>query len=208
MFEDNFIRLTKIFEDLIKEWKLIGNGIMIIPKNANFDALIISLLPVGFSSDYKWIFTTPITFGYSGDLAKAYARIKSLECSVEVKGLLRREYMFVENPTRNLFFSNIPFDGGLAAALNEDAEIKVLLGKASPEELHITCYYELQPGRSQVESMLEYFRNPKKIGWLVTASKASYIEPVLPLAFRNMYRLLDALAIRLKSYTARILNEK
>jgi hypothetical protein len=30
----------------------------------------------------------------------------------------------------------------------------------------------------------------------------------LPVAFRNMYRLLDALAIRLKNYTARILNEE
>jgi hypothetical protein len=208
MFEDNFIRLTRIFEDVTKEWKLISNGIMIVPKNASFDALVISLLPLGFSSDYKWVFTTPITFGYSGDAARAYRKIKSLECSVEVKGLLRREYKFVENPVRKMFFSIIPFDEGLAKALNNDREIKTLLGKALPEELHITCYYELLPGRSQVESMIEFFRNPTKIGWLVTASKASYIEPVLPAAFRNMYRLLDALAIRLKSYTARILNEE
>jgi len=207
MFEDNFIRLTKIFENAIKEWKLIGNGIMIVPKNASFDALIISLLPVGFSSDYKWVFTTPITLDYFGDLAKAYARIKSLECSVEVKGFLRRGYKFVENPIRYVLFGNIPFDGRLAAALNEDSEIMMLLGKASPEELHVTSYYELQPGRSQIESMIEYFKNPKKIGWLVTASKASYIEPVLPIAFKNMYRLMDALAVRLKDYTARILNE-
>jgi hypothetical protein len=53
-----------------------------------------------------------------------------MECSVEVRGLLRREYRFVENPLRRLLFGGIPFDGRLAAALNEDKEMRALLGKA------------------------------------------------------------------------------
>jgi hypothetical protein len=206
MFEDNFLRLVKIFKDEAKEWKMIGNGLVIVPKNAHFDVLAISIAPISFSPDFKWVFTAPVTIGYSGDVTKAYARLKSMECSVEVRGLLRREYRFVENPLRRLLFGGIPFDGRLAAALNEDEEVRALLGKASPDELHVACYYELLPGRSQVESMVEYFRNPTKLGWLVTASKGSYIEPVLPAAFKNMYRLLNTLALRLKTLTTELLH--
>ena len=208
MFEDNFLRLTRIFREEAKEWKIVGNGIIIIPKDANFDMLVISMSPISFSSDFKWVFTAPVTIGYSGNVAEAYAKIKSMECSVEVRGLLRREYRFVENPLRRVLFGSLPFDGRLVDALNEDEEVQELLRRSSPDELHVTCYYELLPGRSQIESIVEYFRNPTKLGWLLTASKASYVEPVLPAAFKNMFRLLDALGSRLRAYTIRLLSSE
>jgi hypothetical protein len=53
-----------------------------------------------------------------------------MECSVEVRGLLWREFEFVENPLRRLLFGDILFNSRLAVALNEDKEMRALLGKA------------------------------------------------------------------------------
>jgi len=47
-------------------------------------------------------------------------------------------------------------------------------------------------------------RRPEKLGWLITASKASYVEPVLPLVFRNMFYLFDAIGQLLKTFTSEL----
>lgn len=65
-----------------------------------------------------------------GNVVGAHARLKSMECSVEVRGLLWREFEFVENPLRRLLFGDILFNSRLAVALNEDKEMRALLGKA------------------------------------------------------------------------------
>ena len=205
MFYDETARIVNAFKGLLKEWKIVEGGVLLIPQNANFDPFVVAKRPLGFSSDFKWVFSAPVTFSYSkGDPTLMHMKMKSLECSMEIRGLIRREYKFVENPLRKALFPFIPFDGGLAETLNADSRVRELLKKASPEELQVTCYYELLPGRSQVESMIEYSRRPEKLGWLITASKASYVEPVLPLVFRNMFYLFDAIGQLLKTFTSEL----
>jgi len=206
MFHDEIARIVNVFKGLLKEWRIVESGVLLIPQNANFDAFAVAKYPIGFSSDFKWIFSAPVTFDYSkGDPTSMYMKMKSLECSMEVRGLIRREFKFVENPLRKALFPFIPFDSSLAEAINADGRVRELLRKASPEELQVTCYYELLPGRSQVESMIEYSRRPEKLGWLITASKASYVEPVLPIVFRNMFYLFDAIGQLLKTFTSELL---
>jgi len=205
MFPEEYARILLSLKDKIREWRLTTGGIALEPVNANFDLLVVGRQALGFSSDYKWVFTAPIVIDWPEEkLVEAYRRIKMMECEAEAKGVIRRTYLLVESSIKRSIFHGLPFDDRLAKSLQEAGLIN-LIKEASPDEFIISAYYELKPEKSFVECMLEAYMKPPKLGWLVTATKGPIAEIIFPRVARRMFKLLDETAFQLRRLTPRLL---
>jgi len=205
MFPEEYARVILPLKEKIREWQLASTGVILKPVAAGFDLMVVARQPLGFSSDYKWVFTASVIVEWPADrLEEAYRRAKMMECEAEFRGLIRRRYSLVESSVKKSVFRGSPFDDRLARGL-EDAGIVKLLEKASPDEFSVNTYYDLKPGKSALESMLEAFSRPSKLGWLVTASKGPIAELIFPRVARSMYMLLDETSHALRRLTPALL---
>ncbi|RLF06909.1 MAG: hypothetical protein DRK00_00250 [Thermoprotei archaeon] len=208
MLSEDYARVINSLKGRVREWKIAAGGIVLTPTRANFDLLIVGKRPLGYSSDFKWTFTASVVIEWPpNELAKAYRRLKAMECELHVEGIFRRRYSFVESAIRRALFPSIKFDDRLARSLEGSQVLNEALRRASPDELYITTYYELKPGKSIMECLFESFNKPEKLGWLVTASKGPEADILLPRVTRTMYDLLDSLAYHLRKLTPLLLKE-
>ncbi|RLE88107.1 MAG: hypothetical protein DRJ96_04490 [Thermoprotei archaeon] len=208
MLTEDYARIINSLKGRVKEWKIALGGVVLIPLHAGFDLLIVGKRPLGYSSDFKWTFTASVIIKWPpSKIAEAYRRLKAMECELRVEGFFRRRYSFVESTVRRALFPSMKFDKRLAKSLEESHELADLLRRASPDELYISTYYELKPGKSVVECLFESFSRPEKLGWLITASKGPEADLILPRVARAMYDLLDQLAHHLRRLTPLLLEE-
>lgn len=208
MLSEDYARVVNSLRERVREWRIARGGVVLVPTHANFDLLIVGKRPLGYSSDFKWTFTAPVVIEWPPrKLVDAYRRLKAMECELHIEGIFKRRYSFVESSVKKALFPGIGFDDRLAESLEESRELAELLRKASPDELYISTYYELKPGRSAVECLIESFERPEKLGWLITASRGPEAELILPLAARRMYDLFDLLAYNLRKLTPLLLEE-
>ena len=206
MLSGEYARVVLSLKNKISEWKLVRGGLALTPVEAGFDVLIVSMQPIGFLSERKWTFTAPVTLSEPVEnLADTYRVLKAMECEVKVGGLLKRRYKFVESSVRRALFPTLAFDDRLARYLESSGEVMALLRKASPDELYVNTYYELEPGRSAIQCILESYRNPSKLGWLIVASKGPGVELLLPRVVRSMFELLDSMARHLREFTRELI---
>ncbi len=173
---------VKAFGKHLTSWNESGRTIYARPKkNLLFTHLIFQQKTFSFF-DTKYETTAIYEAVKPEDMTEhaeeLYRRVKSMECVLARRGVLRRELFFRPSPflteVQKFIPGVVPSDE-LARALNEDGELSELLDEVKPDELSISLHSvpaQYQPfSRSRealIQGMREFYEKPKVVAWIIT----------------------------------------
>jgi len=209
LYETPFI--VRVFEKHIKDWKQGGGLVYATPKRSVYTYLMFQKKSIAFF-ETKWYITALYEVVNRDNMNEAlealYRKLKGMECSLESKGLIRKDIYFKENEFLSelrLYLPDITISNDIAKALNEDEEVMDLLQTVKPDDLTISLHSipsEYQPfigsKEAVVHGMIEFYTKPLYISWVITLGKMLGQSPGVEKKGDNIIKLLEEIADILK----------
>jgi len=203
-------------KERVESWGVLGDSVIIIPKNASFDELHVrrTFIDWGFG-EFKWQFTGFINVvsreEMNGRSVKLYRMLKNLETDLKWMGLLSKKPIFEVSPDlRNLalHIEDIRPNGELAEILNSNDQILKLVRRVRPdllrirlESIHLEDIEQSSGKMEPLHLVRRYYENPHRVMWLIALTRINLPNPLIGNLMKDSYNLLDCLAEVVKRKT-------
>lgn len=216
--------VVRCLKDRIQSYKDLGRFVVIIPKGASFDRLLVrssrSLATSFENLEELYCTSTVIPKEKMTEENRAlYRKLKGMECELEWKTerlFKRRAQLKPYSGLANLqaYIPELMISDAIGKALNSDDSLTCLINAVRPEELSLTLS-SLDMGKDFVVpkkdavywSALDYYYSPIEIIWEVRLTK---ILPRLLFhkkSYIDMYNLMDMICEKAIKLTQRMIQK-
>lgn len=175
---------VKMLEDYITNWEKMDGEIIFFPKkHLHFDKLFLRSRYAFMDRvfDFSGVIELVPEQRMNEDSKHLHNSLMELSCDLSGTGFFKRKPRFESYALLNLLQDYIPSLGvnnGLVNALNESRSVIALLRQIRPDDLCITLSsfaqgprHLVQQGFDPIGLMVENYRNPNEVTWIVSLSK-------------------------------------
>lgn len=214
--------VVRCLKNRIQSYKDLGGFVVIIPRRASFDRLLIRSsrsLATLFENleDLYCTLTVMPKWKMTKENRALYRKLKGMECELEWK----REHVFKRKaqfkPYSGLanlqaYIPELMISDAIGKALNSEESLMCLINAVKPEELSLTLSSLgiekdlVTPKKDAVHwSAIDYYYNPIEITW------EAHLTKVLPRllfykkSYIDMYNLMDMLCEKARELTQRMI---
>jgi hypothetical protein len=178
--------IVRYLHDEIKEWKKTRDYLILFPKNAKFEKLLVyeeqvdTVLPFSFETKWKWVANIPIKVLPDTDAEAIRSNLKPYEINLVMKGLFNKEPHFVAA-------SNAQECEKIASTIEQDVILNSLLRKVKPDYTSI---------------FLDFDSYESKVSWIVSILKGPIESYMLKESnIRSLYGIVDRISNQLERFS-------
>jgi len=184
--------IVRYLHDEIKEWKKTKDYLILFPKNAKFEKLLIyeeivdTLLLFSFEKKWKWIVNIPIKILSDPNAEAIHNNLKRYEINLVMKGLFNKEPHFVAT-------SNAQECNKIASIIEHDAVLISHLKKIRPDYLSI---------------FPDFDSNESKVSWIISILKGPIESYMLKESnIRSLYGIVDRISSQLAQFSEYLIDK-
>ena len=184
--------IVRYLHDEIKEWKKTRDYLILFPKNAKIEKLLIyeesvdTVLPLSFETKWKWVANIPVKTLPDTNAEAISNNLKPYEINLVMKGFFNKEPHFVAA-------SNAQECDKIASIIEQDAVLISLLKKVKPDYLSI---------------FPDFDSNESKVSWIISISKGPIESYMLKESnIRGLYAIVDRITSQLAQFSEYLIDK-
>ena len=159
----------------------LGASLLIPNEEFHFSSILFKPKRLSYSADKAWEFIASVVILERDDFSKEnfplYQKLKGLECTLNTKGIIRKNFSMKSNDFLKHLKQEIPdlkIDTHLCEVINQDFILKDLLTKISPDSLTITLFNQPLNVTDITEYCIQFrkvYEFPSEIIWNINLEK-------------------------------------